>query len=133
LQEFYAMLGADSSRAFYGPGHVLAAAELGAIQTLLISGALVGASFMTASCCFARMGTALQQQHEEVHANIASWCCPVTARRCGWLPLHVPLQHWQHCHGNVPAHAAGSVLVFISRREQMLRRTGFHCCLPSLL
>ncbi|KAF6264488.1 Dom34 protein [Scenedesmus sp. NREL 46B-D3] len=37
LQEFYAMLGADSSRAFYGPGHVLAAAELGAIQTLLIS------------------------------------------------------------------------------------------------
>jgi stalled ribosome rescue protein Dom34 len=39
LQDFYAMLTADSSRAFYGPGHVLAAAELGAIQTLLISGA----------------------------------------------------------------------------------------------
>jgi hypothetical protein len=39
LQEFYTMLTADSSRAFYGPGHVLAAAELGAIQTLLISGA----------------------------------------------------------------------------------------------
>lgn len=38
LQDFYAMLTADSSRAFYGPGHVLAAAELGAIQTLLISG-----------------------------------------------------------------------------------------------
>jgi hypothetical protein len=38
LQEFYTMLTADSSRAFYGPGHVLAAAELGAIQTLLISG-----------------------------------------------------------------------------------------------
>jgi protein pelota len=49
------MLGADSSRAFYGPGHVLAAAELGAIQTLLISGALVDASFMTASCWFARV------------------------------------------------------------------------------
>lgn len=32
------MLGSDPSRAFYGPGHVLAAAELGAIQTLLISG-----------------------------------------------------------------------------------------------
>jgi protein pelota len=41
LQDFYAMLTADSSRAFYGPGHVLAAAELGAIQTLLISGACV--------------------------------------------------------------------------------------------
>jgi hypothetical protein len=40
LQDFYAMLTADSSRAFYGPGHVLAAAELGAIQTLLISGEL---------------------------------------------------------------------------------------------
>ena len=38
LQEFYTMLGSDPSRAFYGPGHVLAAAELGAIQTLLISG-----------------------------------------------------------------------------------------------
>lgn len=38
LQDFYAMLGADSSRAFYGPGHVLAAADMGAIQTLLISG-----------------------------------------------------------------------------------------------
>eukprot|EP00879_Flechtneria_rotunda_P013137 GHRR01013722.1.p1 GENE.GHRR01013722.1~~GHRR01013722.1.p1 ORF type:complete len:159 (+),score=61.97 GHRR01013722.1:256-732(+) len=37
LQEFYAMLGSDTSRAFYGPGHVLAAAELGAIQTLLVS------------------------------------------------------------------------------------------------
>ncbi len=33
------MLGTDPARAFYGPGHVLAAAELGAIQVLLISGA----------------------------------------------------------------------------------------------
>lgn len=32
------MLGNDPARAFYGPGHVLAAAELGAIQTLLLSG-----------------------------------------------------------------------------------------------
>ena len=29
LQEFYDMLSADPSRAFYGPGHVFAAAELG--------------------------------------------------------------------------------------------------------
>ncbi len=29
LGEFYAMLGNDSTRAFYGPGHVLAAAEMG--------------------------------------------------------------------------------------------------------
>lgn len=32
LAEFYAMLSDDPSRAFYGPGHVLAAAELGAVQ-----------------------------------------------------------------------------------------------------
>ena len=38
LGEFFAMLSHDSARAFYGPGHVLAAAELGAVQTLLISG-----------------------------------------------------------------------------------------------
>ena len=30
-------LNVDSARAFYGPGHALAAAELGAVQTLLIS------------------------------------------------------------------------------------------------
>lgn len=37
LQEFMEMLGTDPARAFYGPGHVFAANELGAIQTLLIS------------------------------------------------------------------------------------------------
>jgi protein pelota len=40
LDAFYAMMSADSSRAFYGPGHVRAAAELGAVQTLLLSDAL---------------------------------------------------------------------------------------------
>lgn len=37
LREFHEMLSSDPARAFYGPGHVLAAAEMGAIQTLLIS------------------------------------------------------------------------------------------------
>jgi protein pelota len=37
LDAFYAMMGSDSARAFYGPGHVRAAAELGAVQTLLLS------------------------------------------------------------------------------------------------
>ena len=37
LQDFYAMLAHDSSRAFYGPGHVRAAHELGAVGTLLIT------------------------------------------------------------------------------------------------
>jgi protein pelota len=37
LQDFYKMMSEDASRAFYGPGHVFAAAEVGAIQTLLIS------------------------------------------------------------------------------------------------
>ena len=34
------MLGHDPARAFYGPGHVRAAHEVGAIQTLLISDSL---------------------------------------------------------------------------------------------
>ena len=37
LDAFYAMMSGDPSRAFYGPGHVRAAAELGAVQTLLLS------------------------------------------------------------------------------------------------
>ncbi|KAK9906404.1 hypothetical protein WJX75_001282 [Coccomyxa subellipsoidea] len=40
LAAFYAMLGQDSARAFYGPGHVRAAADLGAVQTLLLSDTL---------------------------------------------------------------------------------------------
>lgn len=40
LQEFYQMLSTDSARAFYGPGHVRAAHELGAIQKLLITDSL---------------------------------------------------------------------------------------------
>lgn len=40
LSDFMAMLANDPSRAFYGPGHVAAAHELGAIQTLLISDSL---------------------------------------------------------------------------------------------
>ena len=40
LGDFMTMLGHDSSRAFYGPGHVRAAHELGAIDTLLISDSL---------------------------------------------------------------------------------------------
>ncbi|KAK9845401.1 hypothetical protein WJX81_005613 [Elliptochloris bilobata] len=41
LQAFYAMLAADPARAFYGPGHVRAAAELGAVGTLLLSDSLL--------------------------------------------------------------------------------------------
>jgi len=40
LDAFYDMMSNDSARAFYGPGHVRAAHELGAIQTLLLSDAL---------------------------------------------------------------------------------------------
>eukprot|EP00803_Ostreobium_quekettii_P008925 evm.model.scf_865.6 EVM.evm.TU.scf_865.6 scf_865:57648-61269(+) len=37
LEEFHQTLADDSARAFYGPTHVLAAAEMGAIDALLIS------------------------------------------------------------------------------------------------
>lgn len=40
LGAFMNMLGTDPSRAFYGPGHVRAAHELGAIDTLLVSDSL---------------------------------------------------------------------------------------------
>jgi protein pelota len=40
LQDFFSMLSSDPARAFYGPGHVHAAHELGAIQTLLITDTL---------------------------------------------------------------------------------------------
>lgn len=40
LKAWYSMLANDSARAFYGPGHVFAAHELGAIQTLLLSDSL---------------------------------------------------------------------------------------------
>lgn len=55
LDEFFRMLSTDSARAFYGPGrhvrpfnpidclqgHVMAAAELNAVETLLISDSII--------------------------------------------------------------------------------------------
>mmetsp|Transcript_5096 Transcript_5096/g.8843 ORF Transcript_5096/g.8843 Transcript_5096/m.8843 type:complete len:379 (+) Transcript_5096:373-1509(+) len=41
LEAFYSMLTHDSARAFYGPGHVMAAAESLAIDTLLITDSLL--------------------------------------------------------------------------------------------
>eukprot|EP01024_Parvocaulis_polyphysoides_P072707 TRINITY_DN925_c0_g4_i1.p1 TRINITY_DN925_c0_g4~~TRINITY_DN925_c0_g4_i1.p1 ORF type:complete len:382 (+),score=57.13 TRINITY_DN925_c0_g4_i1:127-1272(+) len=40
LQQFFEVLGQDSSRAFYGPGHVFAAHEAGGIATLLLTDSL---------------------------------------------------------------------------------------------
>lgn len=40
LDDFNQMMAHDSAKAFYGPGHVLAASEVGAIDTLLISDSL---------------------------------------------------------------------------------------------
>ena len=37
LKDWHVMVGKDPARAFYGPGHVFAAAELGAVATLLLS------------------------------------------------------------------------------------------------
>ena len=62
LGDFMAMLGSDPARAFYGPGHVRAAHELGAIDTLLISDSL----FRTADPVLRTKYAALV---EEVEAN----------------------------------------------------------------
>jgi protein pelota len=40
LDDFYKMMARDSARAFYGPGHVFAAAGVGGIETLLLTDAL---------------------------------------------------------------------------------------------
>ena len=40
MEAFLTMLGSEPARAMYGPGHVNAAHELGAIDTLLISDSL---------------------------------------------------------------------------------------------
>ncbi|KAL6774078.1 hypothetical protein ACKKBG_A23685 [Auxenochlorella protothecoides x Auxenochlorella symbiontica] len=48
MADFYAMMSSDPARAFYGPGHVWAAHELGAIATLLISEGLFRTSDVAA-------------------------------------------------------------------------------------
>ena len=40
IDEFYKMMGVDEQRAYYGPKHVMRAAETGAVGTLLISDSL---------------------------------------------------------------------------------------------
>ena len=51
------MMAKDSARAFYGPGHVQAAHELGAVQTLLITDTLfrVNNVAQVAACLLAFM------------------------------------------------------------------------------
>ena len=41
LADLYAMMAQDSARAFYGPAHVRAAHEMGAVQTLLLTDTLL--------------------------------------------------------------------------------------------
>lgn len=40
LEEFFQVLAADPARAFYGPGHVVAAVEQGAVGKLLMADSL---------------------------------------------------------------------------------------------
>ena len=47
------MMGRDSARAFYGPGHVQAAHELGAVQTLLITDTLFRVNNVAQVLCLA--------------------------------------------------------------------------------
>ena len=44
LKDWHTMNSRDATRAFYGPGHVFAAAELGAVATLLLSDTLFHAN-----------------------------------------------------------------------------------------
>ena len=53
LQDFYSRLSTDSARAFYGSGHVMAAHELQAIHTLLISDRLFRTNDIAKVCYLA--------------------------------------------------------------------------------
>ena len=51
LRAFFEMLATDSTRAFYGPGHVIAAAEQGAVGTLLLADGLYKCALSCQRCC----------------------------------------------------------------------------------
>lgn len=61
MQAFYDMMSSDSDRAFYGPGHIKAAHELGAIQTLLISDKLFRVADINRRAAYGRLVEEVRQ------------------------------------------------------------------------
>ena len=72
LQGFFDMMSRDPSRAFYGPGHVFAAAEMGAVQTLLISDAVLRARTVPARRRYLALLDEVQGSGGEVHVLSAA-------------------------------------------------------------
>ncbi|KAF7301780.1 Deoxyribodipyrimidine photo-lyase [Mycena indigotica] len=66
LDKFFKMLGTDEMRAWYGPDHVVLAADRGAIGTLLISDDLFRASNPTTRKKYVALVEAVQQKGGEV-------------------------------------------------------------------
>lgn len=61
------MMARDSARAFYGPGHVQAAHELGAVQTLLITDTLF------------RVNNVVQVYAVAMYASLSSLTIPIVS------------------------------------------------------
>ena len=101
LADFYAMMGADSARAFYGPPHVLAAHELGAVQTLLVTDTLLRVNDVALRRKYAKLveevGTGGGQAVifsgalSQTRSACTALLCDVTGRRHGSMLLRVHL------------------------------------------
>lgn len=66
LEEFNAMLNDDADRAFYGPSHVLVAAENGAVRTLLVTDELFRAVAVATRKRYVALVERVKQQGGEV-------------------------------------------------------------------
>lgn len=72
LEEFFVMMARDPARAFYGPGHVFAAAETGAIECLLLSDGLLRASSIVKRRKYAELVEGVKGAGGEVHVFSAA-------------------------------------------------------------
>lgn len=67
LDAFFEALAADPSRAFYGPGHVAAAADLGAIAVLLLSDSLFRCATPAKRAAYTALADGVRAAGGEVH------------------------------------------------------------------
>ena len=72
LDAFMEALASDPSRAFYGPGHVAAAADLGAIKTLLVSDSLFRCASPAKRAAYAALADGVRAGGGEVHVLSAA-------------------------------------------------------------
>lgn len=72
LASFFDTLASDPARAFYGPGHVVAAAELGAVKTLLVSDSLLRRARPAVRAAVAALADGVRAGGGDVHTLSAA-------------------------------------------------------------